>query len=81
MRSTVEAAGLPFTPLLPEADVGAPEFFAKYPERQEKTPGMEIFGFDMEHFFLSNLPAQTAGLEKALRGECGKGTPRGKADS
>jgi hypothetical protein len=67
MKPIVEAAGLPFIPLLPEADMGAPEYFAKYPERQEKTPGMEMFGFDMEHFFLPNLPAQTAGLERALR--------------
>jgi MGT family glycosyltransferase len=67
MKPTVEAAGLPFLPLLPEADMGAPEYFAKHPERQEKTPGMEMIGFDMEHFFLPNLPAQTAGLEQALR--------------
>jgi UDP:flavonoid glycosyltransferase YjiC (YdhE family) len=67
MKPIVEAAGLPFIPLLPEADVGAPEYFAKYPERQEKTPGMEMLSFDMKHFFLANLPAQTAGLKKALR--------------
>jgi UDP:flavonoid glycosyltransferase YjiC (YdhE family) len=67
MKPTVDAAGLPFIPVVPEADMGAPEYFAKYPERQEKTPGMEMFGFDMEHFFLTHLPAQSAGLEKALR--------------
>ena len=67
MKPIVDAAGLPFIPLLPEADIGAPEYLAKYPERQEKTPGMEMFGFDMEHFFLANLPAETAGLKKALR--------------
>jgi len=55
MKPIVEAAGLPFIPLLPEADVGAPEYFAQYPERQETTPGIEMFGFDMEHFFLPNL--------------------------
>ena len=67
MKPIVDAAGLPFIPLLPEADIGAPEYLAKYPERQEKTPGMEMFGFDMEHFFLANLPAEAAGLKKALR--------------
>ena len=67
MKPMVEAAGMPFIPSLPEADIGAPEYFAKYPERQQKTPGMEMFGFDMAHFFLPQLPAQAGGLEKALR--------------
>ena len=67
MKPMVEAAGMPFIPSLPEADIGAPEYFAKYPERQQKTLGMEMFGFDMAHFFLPQLPAQAAGLEKALR--------------
>lgn len=67
MKPSVEAAGLPFTPLLPEADIGAPEYLAKYPERQEKTPGMEMIAFDFEHFFLPQIPAQTAGLKKVLR--------------
>jgi UDP:flavonoid glycosyltransferase YjiC (YdhE family) len=67
MKPIVEAAGLSFTPLLPEADVGAPEFLAKYPERREKTPGMEMLAFDLEHFFLPQIPAQTAGLKRVLR--------------
>jgi UDP:flavonoid glycosyltransferase YjiC (YdhE family) len=67
MKPTVDAAGLPFIPLLPEADMAPPEYFAKYPERNEKTPGMEMFGFDMEHFFLAHLPAQSDGIEKTLR--------------
>jgi UDP:flavonoid glycosyltransferase YjiC (YdhE family) len=66
MKPAVDAAGLPFIPFLPEADMASPEYFAKYPERHEKTPGMEMFGFDVEHFFLAQLPAQSAGLEKAL---------------
>jgi MGT family glycosyltransferase len=66
LKPVVEAAGLSFIPLLPEADMGVPEFLTKYPERQKKTPGMEMVAFDMEHFFLSNLPAQAAGLKKAL---------------
>lgn len=67
MKPTVDAAGLPFIPLVPEADMGTQEYFARYPQRHEKTPGMEMFGFDMEHFFLAHLPAQSDGLEKALR--------------
>jgi hypothetical protein len=67
MKPSVEAAGLPFTPLLPEADVGAPEFLARHPERLEKTPGMEMLAFDLEHFFLPQIAAQTAGLKKVLR--------------
>jgi hypothetical protein len=64
MKPIVEAAGLPFTPSLPEADTGAPEYFAKYPERQQKLPCIEMFDFDIEHFFVPQLPAQTAGLER-----------------
>jgi hypothetical protein len=67
MEPIVEAAGLPFIPLLAEADIGAPEYLAKYPERQEQTPGMEMIRFDMEHFFLPNISPQAAGLDKALR--------------
>jgi MGT family glycosyltransferase len=67
MEPTVEAAGFPFIQLVPEADMGAPEYLAKHPDRQEKTPGIEMLCYDMEHFFLALLPAQTAGLKKALR--------------
>jgi UDP:flavonoid glycosyltransferase YjiC (YdhE family) len=67
MKPNVEAAGLPFIPLLPEVDIGAPEYFAKYPERQDQTPGLEMFCFDMEHFFLPNLAGQTRGLNEVLR--------------
>jgi len=67
MEPIVEAAGLPFISLLPEADIGAPEYLAKYPERQLQTPGMEMIRFDMEHFFLPNISSQAAGLHKALR--------------
>ena len=66
MTPLVEAAELPFIPVLPEADIGATEYFAKHPERQQEAPGMEMFGFDMKHFFLAQLPAQAAGLEMAL---------------
>jgi UDP:flavonoid glycosyltransferase YjiC (YdhE family) len=67
MKPIVEAAGFPFTPLLPEADIGLADYLAKYPERQEKTPGLDMLAFDMEHFFLPQLLPQSAGLKKALR--------------
>jgi MGT family glycosyltransferase len=66
LKPVVEAAGMPFRPLS-EANMGPSEYFAKYPERHEKSPGMEMFGFDMEHYFLANLPGQARGLEEALR--------------
>ncbi|MCU1250568.1 MAG: ChlI component of cobalt chelatase involved in biosynthesis / ChlD component of cobalt [Edaphobacter sp.] len=61
----VEAARIPFIPLLPEADVEPAQFFAKHPEIHEKKP-FEWFGFAIENFFLPRLPAQIAGLEIAL---------------
>jgi UDP:flavonoid glycosyltransferase YjiC (YdhE family) len=66
-KSLVEAAGFPFIPLLPEADVDVAQYFAKYPERNHKTPGMEMFAFDLEHLFAPSLPAQAEGLELVLR--------------
>jgi UDP:flavonoid glycosyltransferase YjiC (YdhE family) len=65
-KPTVEAAGIPFVPLLPEADVEAAQFFAKHPEIHEKKP-FEWFKFGLENFFLPQLPAQAAGLEMAVR--------------
>src|SRR5215469_9801789 len=67
MEPIVEAAGLPFIPLPPEADIDAAEYLVKYPERQQLTPGMEMIRFDMEHFFLPNISPQAAGLYKTLR--------------
>jgi MGT family glycosyltransferase len=66
-KAKVEKAGLPFLPLLPDAEIKPADYFERYPERQEKTPGIEMVSFDIEHFFLANLPAQAAGLEMALR--------------
>jgi UDP:flavonoid glycosyltransferase YjiC (YdhE family) len=65
-KPTVEAAGIPFIPLLPEADVEPAQFFAKHPEVHGKKP-FEWFEFGLENFFLPRLPAQAAGLEMALR--------------
>jgi UDP:flavonoid glycosyltransferase YjiC (YdhE family) len=67
LRRMVEAAGVAFVPLLPEAGGDPGQYLAEFPERQEKTPGLEMICFDMQHYFARRLPAQAAGLEMALR--------------
>ncbi|HEX3438506.1 MAG TPA: glycosyltransferase [Pseudacidobacterium sp.] len=67
MQSMVEAAGMPCVPLLPEADIDALKYFEMHPERQEKTPGIEMISFDLQHYFMPALAAQTAGLRVAAR--------------
>jgi len=67
VRPIVEAAGLPFLPFLPEADVNVEQYLAEFPERQDKPPGLEMICFDMEHYFARLLPGQAAGLKMALR--------------
>jgi UDP:flavonoid glycosyltransferase YjiC (YdhE family) len=67
VRAMVEAAGLPFLPFLPEADLNAEHYLAEFPERQDKPPGLEMACFDSEHYFARLLPGQAAGLEMALR--------------
>jgi UDP:flavonoid glycosyltransferase YjiC (YdhE family) len=64
-KPKVEAAGIPFIPLLPEADAEVAQFFAKHPEVHEKKP-LERTRFGLENYFLPQLPAQAAGLEMAL---------------
>jgi hypothetical protein len=64
-KPMVEAAGIPFTPLLAEADAEVAPFFAKHPEVHEKKP-LERYRFGLENFFLPQVPAQAAGLEMAL---------------
>lgn len=66
VRAMVEAAGLPFLPFLPEADLNVEQYFAEFPERQDKSPGLEMICFDFEHYFARLLPGQAAGLEVAL---------------
>jgi UDP:flavonoid glycosyltransferase YjiC (YdhE family) len=64
-KPMVEAARIPFIPLLPEADVEVAQFFAKHPEVHEKKP-LERTRFGLENYFLPQLPAQATGLEMAL---------------
>lgn len=66
MKPTVEAAGLPFTPVLPEADIGAAEYLEKYPQRGKKKPGVEMMCFDLKNFFIPQIAPQAAGLKQAL---------------
>ncbi len=66
-RPVVEAAGIPFIPLLPEADITPTQYFAKYPERQQHSPGIDMISFDMQHYFAPVMPAQTASLKMAMR--------------
>jgi UDP:flavonoid glycosyltransferase YjiC (YdhE family) len=67
VKPIVEAAGMPFLPFLPEADVSVEQYLAEFPERQDKPPGLEMISFDMEHYFARLLPGQAAGLKMALR--------------
>jgi UDP:flavonoid glycosyltransferase YjiC (YdhE family) len=67
VRGMVEAAGLPFLPFLPEADLNVKQYLADFPERQDQPPGLEMICFDFEHYFARLLPGQAAGLETALR--------------
>jgi UDP:flavonoid glycosyltransferase YjiC (YdhE family) len=67
LKSFVEAAGFSFISLLPEADIGPMQYLENHPERQDVTPGIEVFGFDMQHFFSQCLPAQAEGLKIALK--------------
>src|SRR5260370_10484637 len=64
-KPMVEAAGISFIPLLPDADAEVGQFFAKHPEVHEKKP-LEKTRFGLENYFLPQLPAQAVGLEMAL---------------
>jgi MGT family glycosyltransferase len=66
LRPAVEAAGHCFLSEIPNARTSAGYFFETYPERMQKSPGMEMTGYDLVHFFARILPAQFAGLKMAL---------------
>ena len=66
LRPAVEAAGVPFLAELAEGKTFVGTFLAEFPERERKAPGMEMTGFDFEHFFARLIPVQAAGLEMAL---------------
>ena len=66
MRPAVEAAGHRFLSEIPNAQTSVDYYFENYPERMQKSPGMEMTGYDLVHFFARVLPAQSASLKMAL---------------
>ena len=66
LRFAVEAAGHRFLSEIPNAQTSAGYYFDNYPERMQKSPGMEMTGFDLVHFFARNIAAQSASLKMAL---------------
>jgi UDP:flavonoid glycosyltransferase YjiC (YdhE family) len=66
LRPAVEAAGHRFLPEIPNAQTSAGYYFDTYPERMQKSPGMEMTGYDLVHFFARNIAAQSASLKMAL---------------
>jgi MGT family glycosyltransferase len=66
LRATVEAAGHRFLSEIPNAQTSPPYFLENYPERMQKSPGMEMIGYDLAHFFARNIAAWSASLKMAL---------------
>ena len=66
LRFAVEAAGHRFLSEIPNAQTSAGYYFGTYTERMQKSPGMEMTGYDLVHFFARNIAAQSASLKMAL---------------
>jgi UDP:flavonoid glycosyltransferase YjiC (YdhE family) len=66
LRPAVEAAGHRFLSEIPNAQTSPGYYFDTYPERMQKSPGMEMTGYDLVHFFARNIAAQFASLKMAL---------------
>jgi MGT family glycosyltransferase len=66
LRAAVEAAGHRFLLEIPNAQTSAGYYFDNYPERMQKSPGMEMTGYDLVHVFARNIAAQSASLKMAL---------------
>jgi MGT family glycosyltransferase len=66
LRPAVEAAGHRFLSEIPNAQTSAGYYFENYPERMQKSPGMEMTGYDLVHFFARVIAAQFASLKMAL---------------
>src|ERR1700743_281711 len=66
LRSAVDTAGHRFLSEIPNAQTSAGYYFETYPERMLKSPGMEMTGYDLVHFFARNIAAQSASLKMAL---------------
>jgi MGT family glycosyltransferase len=66
MRPAVESSGHRFLSEIPNAQTSGGYYFDNYPERMQKSPGMEMTGYDLVHFFARNIAAQSASLKMAL---------------
>jgi UDP:flavonoid glycosyltransferase YjiC (YdhE family) len=66
LRPTVEATGHRFLSEIPNAQTSAGYYSETYPERMLKSPGMEMTGYDLVHFFARNIAAQSASLKMAV---------------
>jgi MGT family glycosyltransferase len=65
-RARVEGAGAEFISLPPEADIDLTDPFARIPELKVLPPGPDWLRVAMERFFVENIPAQHADLQKLL---------------
>jgi len=63
LRPAVEAAGHRFLSEIPNAQTSPGYYFENYPERMQKSPGMDMTGYDLVHFFARNIAAQSASLK------------------
>jgi MGT family glycosyltransferase len=66
LRPAVEAAGHRFLLEIPNAQTSTDYYLDSYPERMQKSPGMEMTGYDLVHFFARVIAAQFASLKMAL---------------
>src|ERR1700677_604640 len=66
LRPAVEAAGHRFLSEIPNAQTSADYYFETYPERSQKSPGMEMIGYDLVPFSARNIPAPCSSLKMAL---------------
>jgi MGT family glycosyltransferase len=65
-RARIEAAGAKFFSLPPDADIDLADPFARFPELKVLPPGPGWLRVAMERFFIENIPAQHADLQKLL---------------
>jgi hypothetical protein len=67
LRPAVEAAGHRLLSEIPNPQTSAGHYFDTYPERVQKSPGMEMTGYDLVHFFARNIPPVRQPQDGALR--------------
>jgi UDP:flavonoid glycosyltransferase YjiC (YdhE family) len=65
-RPAVEAAGLRFLSEIPNAQTTTGYYLDNYPARMQKSPGMEMAGYDLVHYMARNIAAWFASLKMAL---------------